>query len=384
MARHQPQAVRRARSLSRIVGAICGVIIGLLYGAFIITNSQGLLDRNRVVALAALLGSSVAGAATLALAAPRLSVDPFLWLEETLSSAPASEIAGALVGLVTALLISALVAVLLSALPWGLGVLLSIAVACVLVYVGVQAGRSRREALTTFLGGISARSSPRSRGIGLPDAILLDTSALIDGRVVDVVRSGFLRGRLLLPTFVLEELQAIADSADARRRARGRRGLDTVAELEQSTEVECELMERDVERGKGVDVSLVALARALGASLMTTDYNLDRLARVEDVRVLNLNDLATALKPTVMTGEKLRLTILREGRSPGQGVGYLEDGTMVVVENARAHLEQEVTVVVSNVRQTAAGRMIFASLEARDAGAGMTVRGRGAPGNVKP
>ena len=365
-----PARVRHARTFSRFVGAAVGMVLGVLYGLFVLSNAQGFLTENRSVALAATLSAGVVGAAALALAGPLLSVDPFLWLERTLEEAPASQIVGATAGLVIALLVSALAGVLLAPLPWGLGVLLSISIACVLVYVGVRAGSSRREALADLFARSGAATFPDGLAPVDGQPVLVDTSVLIDGRVVDVAAAGFIPGRLLVPGFVLEELQRIADSGDALRRAKGRRGLDVMEELQQGKDVVCELV--DIEfPGKGeVDTQLVKLARLRGASIMTQDYNLPRLAQVEGVRVLNLNSLANAVKPIVAAGETMMISIVKEGKEPHQGVGYLDDGTMVVVENGREHQDETLAVTVTSVLQTAAGRMIFAAYDSPDMGRG--------------
>jgi len=363
-----PARVRHARTFSRFIGAAVGMVLGVLYGLFVLSNAQGFLTENRSVALAATLSAGVVGAAALALAGPLLSVDPFLWLERTLEEAPASQIVGATAGLVIALLVSALAGVLLAPLPWGLGVLLSISIACVLVYVGVRAGSSRREALADLFARSGAATFPDGLAPVDGQPVLVDTSVLIDGRVVDVAAAGFIPGRLLVPGFVLEELQRVADSGDALRRAKGRRGLDVMEELQQGKDVVCELV--DIEfPGKGeVDTQLVKLARLRGASIMTQDYNLTRLAQVEGVRVLNLNSLANAVKPIVAAGETMMISIVKEGKEPHQGVGYLDDGTMVVVENGREHQDETLTVTVTSVLQTAAGRMIFAAYDSPDVG----------------
>jgi uncharacterized protein YacL len=196
--------------------------------------------------------------------------------------------------------------------------------------------------------------------------VIVDTSVLIDGRIVDVAAAGFVPGRLLIPGFVLEELQRVADSADPFRRQKGRRGLGVVDALQKAEDVVCELVDLDFPGTPDVDARLVKLARARNAALMTQDYNLNRLAQIEGVRVLNLNDLANAVKPIVGAGESMAITIVKEGKEPHQGVGYFEDGTMVVVENGRSHVDETVTVTVTTVLQTTAGRMIFATLADED------------------
>lgn len=363
---HDPVRIRRARTLSRFVGAAAGMALGVLYGTFVVGNSSGFLTQNRAIVLAALLGSGVVGAICLAIAAPLLSVDPFLWLERMLNDAPAVQILGATLGLIVALLVAALVGVLLSPLPWGLGAIISIGLAIALVFVGVRAGSRRRDAFMDAFGR-AAPSHVTDLDLDEPEAqdgqpVVVDTSVLIDGRIVDVAAAGFVPGRLLLPGFVLEELQRIADSADAVRRAKGRRGLGVVETLLQERDVRCEVIDLDFPGTPEVDSRLVKTARVRGAAIMTQDYNLNRLARIEGVRVLNLNDLANAVKPIVAAGETMSVMIVKEGKEAQQGVGYLEDGTMVVVEKGRNHQNETITATVTSVLQTAAGRMIFAAL----------------------
>jgi uncharacterized protein YacL len=364
---HADRTIRRARNLSRIIGAGVGFVFGVLYGVFILSGTPGVLTQNTTTAGAALLAAGAAGAASLALAAPLLSVEPYLWLERNLDEAPAGQLVGAVIGLIAALLIATMLAVLLNPLPYGLGVLLSLGVATVLVYVGVRTGSRRRDALGVVFG----RGAPVNIDEGGPgpldgQPVIVDTSVLIDGRIVDVAAAGFVPGRLLIPGFVLEELQRVADSADPFRRQKGRRGLGVVDALQKAEDVVCELVDLDFPGTPDVDARLVKLARARGAALMTQDYNLNRLAQIEGVRVLNLNDLANAVKPIVGAGESMAITIVKEGKEPHQGVGYFEDGTMVVVENGSSRVDETVTVTVTTVLQTTAGRMIFATLTADD------------------
>jgi uncharacterized protein YacL len=358
----QTRRVRRARALSRLVGAVVGMVAGVLYGSYIVQQTGAPLRTDQAAGLSVVLGTGVAVAAALALAAPLLTVDPYLWLEHVLDHAPPGELIGALAGLTVGLLISALVAVLLSPLPWGIGLVLSLALACTLIYVGVRTGTRRRDAFADVLrrrtaDAVAADDPPPQDG----RPIVLDTSVLIDGRITDVASTGFIQGRLLVPAFVLEELQRVADSADPLRRAKGRRGLAVVDDLKRQTAVVCEVIDLDFPGTPEVDSRLLRVARARGAALMTQDYNLNRLATVEGIRVLNLNNLANALKPIVGSGETLSLSIVKAGKEPQQGVGYLDDGTMVVVEGGRDHLDRQLQVTVTSVLQTPAGRMIFAT-----------------------
>jgi uncharacterized protein YacL len=360
----QTPGVRHARVLARLVGAALGMVAGVLYGGYIAQQSFGstALAGGDGAVLAVLLGTGVAGAAALALAAPLLTVEPFLWLENILDHAPAGELIAALAGGSAGLLVSTLVGVLLLPLPWGIGFVISASVACCLVYVGIRTGTRRRDAFVELMHRrgtpVSAADDPAAQD-GVP--IVVDTSVLIDGRISDVAASGFIQGRLLVAGFVLEELQRVADSGDSLRRSRGRRGLAVVEELKRQVHVTYEVVDQDFPGTPEVDAKLVKLAKARGAALMTNDFNLNRLASVQGIRVLNLNDLANALKPIVSSGEGLDLTIVKVGKELHQGVGYLEDGTMVVVEGGREHLDHQVHVSVTSVLQTPAGRMIFAT-----------------------
>jgi uncharacterized protein YacL len=187
---------------------------------------------------------------------------------------------------------------------------------------------------------------------------------IIDGRVADVAATGFLEGTLLIPRIVLRELQRLADSGDTQKRNRGRRGFDLVQRLQGLSGVSVEILDEELPDTRDVDGTLLELARRHAACLVTTDYNLNRLAGVSGIMVLNVNDLAGALRPVLLPGAELRVQVVREGKEAGQGVGFLEDGTMIVVDQGRRLVGQEVPVVVTSALQTSAGRMIFARLKA--------------------
>ncbi len=194
-------------------------------------------------------------------------------------------------------------------------------------------------------------------------AKLIDTSVIIDGRIVDVCEAGFLEGTFIIPQFILQELQHIADSSDSLRRTRGRRGLDILHKIQKISTITVKIVDEDFPKIKEVDSKLVALARMMGAKIITNDFNLNKVAELQGVVVLNLNELANAVKPVVLPGEKMNIFIAKEGKESNQGVGYLDDGTMVVVDNARRTINKQVDVVVTSVLQTTAGRMIFAKLK---------------------
>ena len=191
-------------------------------------------------------------------------------------------------------------------------------------------------------------------------SILLDTSVIIDGRIADVSRTGFLQGSLLIPRFVLNELQYIADSPDSLRRQRGRRGMEVLSSLQKEPLMPVNISDMDVEGVREVDEKLVVLARQMRCPILTNDYNLNRVAELQGVQVLNINELANAVKAILIPGEQMTVQVIQEGREAGQGVAYMEDGTMVVVENGRDYMDKTIQVVVTKVLQTAAGRMIFA------------------------
>lgn len=196
-------------------------------------------------------------------------------------------------------------------------------------------------------------------------AKILDTSVLIDGRIADIGESGFIEGRLIVPRFVLHELQLVADSSDSAKRNRGRRGLDVVQRLQKLTRIQLEISAEDFPAVREVDLKLIELAKAIDAKIVTNDFNLNKLAQVQGLEVLNINELANALRPVVLPGETMRVFILKEGKEHNQGVAYLDDGTMVVVDNARRMISKTVDVVVTSVLQTTAGKMIFGRYDDR-------------------
>ncbi len=204
-----------------------------------------------------------------------------------------------------------------------------------------------------------------SKGPG-EEIILLDTSVIIDGRIADIAETHFLSGRLVLPRFVLKELQLIADSSDPLKRARGRRGLDILNRMKKNTHLDVKIQEMDFPEFNTVDAKLVKMGQVVGAKVFTNDYNLNKVAELQGVKVLNINELANAVKPVVMPGETMQVKILKEGKEHDQGVAYLNDGTMVVVDNGRRRIGQTLNVAITSVLQTQAGRMIFAKLADSD------------------
>ena len=276
-------------------------------------------------------------------------------MEEELRKVPAAEVVAGVGGLIAGLAVAALLSVPVFRLP-PLAAWTSVAFTYVtLGSVGFRIGRSKHEELFGLIG-------MKPRASGAPENVfVVDTSALIDGRILDLVATGFLSGDLLVHTAVLRELQTIADSSDPRRRARGRRGLDAVGELKRAATVEVHLIEDD--GGSDVDAVLVRVARERGASLVTTDHNLSKVAEAVGVPVPRLNDLAVAFRTPIGIGDEIEVRLVKQGREAGQAVGYLEDGTMVVVEAAGERIGSDAPIVVRNVITTATGRMVFANLQ---------------------
>jgi len=236
---------------------------------------------------------------------------------------------------------------------------LTIALSLVFGYFGLILGMSRRPSPDELVERAFLRARERYQA-----PKILDTSTIIDGRIADVCASGFIEGTLVIPRFVLRELQNIADSADPLRRARGRRGLDMLNKIKEGKDiVDVEIYELELEENEKVDTKLVQLAKRLEAKIITNDFNLNKVAQIEKVPVLNVNDLANAVKPAVLPDEQMIVKVMKEGKEPGQGIGYLDDGTMVVVDGGKSYMGKDIRVVVTSVLQTAAGKMIFAKLD---------------------
>ena len=290
----------------------------------------------------------------------RLTFRAVWGMERELRRKPVAALAGGTVGLLTGLLVAALLMVPLLFLPGGAAWPAIVFVYLTLGSLGYRIGVEKHEDLFGMFG-LKPRASASARG----DLHVVDTSALIDGRVADLVATGFIAGTILLHDGVLRELQAIADSSDTRRRTRGRRGLDVLVELQRAPTVHIQLVE---EAGViDVDAALVRLARERGGALVTVDANLAKVAEALRVPVAQINALATKFRLPFTAGDELSVHLVKEGREHGQGIAYLDDGTMVVVEAADRHIGGDVDVRVTNVIQTTTGRMVFAALAAADA-----------------
>ena len=266
-------------------------------------------------------------------------------------------VAGSVLGIFGAFLFSL---VLANSLPQGsMRSVLQIFVLLLMSYVGLVVGASKGDMLNlSALGGLFAGDRQAKR-----DIKLLDTSAIIDGRIADMAETGFIDGILVVPEFVLHELQMVADSADSSKRQRGRRGLDVLQRMQGNSLLNVQIIKDDFPQIREVDLKLIELARKIEAKIITNDFNLNKVAQLHRVQVLNINDLANSLKPVVLPGEKMNVLVLKEGKEYDQGVGYLDDGTMVVVDHARRMIGRSVEISVTSVLQTASGKMIFGRVD---------------------
>ena len=297
---------------------------------------------------------------------PYLTVVPVGRLIAGVQAMSTAEFLAAVSGLIVGLLIALLLGLPLAALPDPYGRYLPIGVSICfgLGMVGFTVAKREDLIAAAEASGLLRRDNAAATVRASETQVVVDTSAIIDGRIADIVDAGFLYHRLVIPHFVLEELQRIADSSDTQRRGRGRRGLEILARLQKDGPTPVEIVDDDPAEAADVDGKLVLLARARGAAILTNDFNLNRVADLQSIRVLNVNSLANALKPALLPGDTLQIKVITEGKEPGQGVGYLDDGTMVVIEGGSRLVGQELDVLVTRVLQTVMGRMVFAQVHA--------------------
>lgn len=361
-------------NIARIVGCVIGV--GIVVGMYFLDRTRLPADIKWVIAIA------VAVAIVALIITPYITIVPYTWVRDKIRGAAASDLVAAALGLTIGLIISALLAVPLVNLPANWGKILPFVGALLFGYLGVTIAVLRKNDIahlfqTALTRRVRDRDEDRDRDRGkdrdrgdrdkerstpapIAPPILLDTSAIIDGRIKDISQTGFIYGTLVVPRFVLNELQHIADSADSMRRNRGRRGLEILNVLQKEATVPVEITDTDIEGIAEVDGKLVKMARNLHCPIITNDFNLNRVAELQGVKVLNINELANAIKPVLLPGEDIHIKIMQDGKELGQGVGYLDDGTMIVVENGRQFMGMTIEVSVTRVLQTVAGRMIFA------------------------
>ena len=287
------------------------------------------------------------------------------WMEEVLFKVPVGDLLFGTLGLIIGLSVASLLGIAIRGveLPIITDVvsIISIVLSIILGYLGFRVGFNKREELLTmFTRGGSTGKKKVQEAETITSKKLLDTSVIIDGRIADISETGFVEGDLIVPQFVLTELQHIADSSDTLKRTRGRRGLDVLKRLQDERQSRVKIVEEDFEDVMEVDLKLVRLAKQMNAQILTNDFNLNKVCDLHQVIVLNINDLANAVKPVVIPGEDMQVVVIKDGKEHNQGVAYLDDGTMIVVEGGRSYIGQAITVTVTSVLQTSAGRMIFA------------------------
>jgi len=345
----------RAELVLRLIGilvfALVGWYVGDLLAGVVPEAYIGYIIRVVLPLASAALGLFIT---------PWLTTRPFSWVRSKIRQLPTHQLVAAIIGLIIGLIVAALLAGPLSLLPGILGEVLPFIGAIIFGYLGMAVLTVRQQDIVSLISG---RTPLRGIGSRRDNYVLLDTSVIIDGRIADISRTGFISGTMLIPRFVLNELQHIADSSDMLRRNRGRRGLDMLNKLRKDSVVPIHINDIEVKEAHEVDDKLVMLAKKLHCPIVTNDYNLNRVAELQGVTVLNINELANAVKVVLLPGEAMKVRIIQAGKELGQGVGYLDDGTMVVVENGRRYIGSTVEVIVTKVLQTAAGRMIFARLE---------------------
>jgi len=346
-------------SFVRLFGGALGLLI-----AVVLTGGAGIppLDLQSLAGVVLLVGWLVAWFVIGFSILPYITFLPARWLIRHVLDLSTDEFISAVAGLLVGLLIGLLLGFPMSNLPAPYNWILPIGTVVVtgLGMMGLTVAKRHDLAEALRQAGVLRPPDQPADGAAGEPVTYVDTSALIDGRITDVVAAGFLFGTLVVPRFVVDELQGIADHREQARRVRGRRGLEVLNVLQKDPRVAVELNDENPDNVDTVDAKLIELARRRHAGILTDDFNLNRVAQLHEVRVLNLNHLANALKPAFLPGDGLKVKVIQQGKEPGQGVAYLDDGTMIVVEGGGAMMEREVDVTVTRVLQTVAGRMVFA------------------------
>jgi uncharacterized protein YacL len=337
----------------RIIGFVVFALIGWQLGGMLSGQPNPLQDP---IALRYVIGGAAAGGILGFLITPWLTLRPSAWARRVIRQTSTVQLLSAIFGLIVGLVIAALLAWPLGLLPEPFNRVLPFVGVIVFGYLGIVVAVTRQQDMRALFAGRRTRAKAEEE----ETPVLLDTSVIIDGRIADVAGTGFIRGPMEVPHFVLNELQYIADSPDTLRRNRGRRGLEILEQLRQEVPDKIRFSDHDVPEARQVDDKLVQLAQRLSCPIVTNDYNLNRVASLQGVEVLNINELANAVKTVVLPGETISVEVIQEGREVGQGVGYLDDGTMIVVEQGLEYLGQTIQAVVTKVLQTDKGRMLFA------------------------
>ena len=349
------------RAIISLLGLLVGygVAVGLKASEIIHFSSKGWLSLVFYISLSIIFGIIFFLLAPKIIRGVRRLVN---FIEKELQNVPAYEIALGSVGLIIGLVIAYLLSQPFYNLniPY-LGVGISTILYLIFGYLGIKIPTKKKDDFSSTFGN-SKKSSEKDKlkNVYRSCPKVLDTSVIIDGRIADICKTGFIEGPLVIPEFVLQELQHIADSSDSLKRNRGRRGLDILNKIQKELDIEVIIHDKKFEDVKEVDTKLLKLTQLLNGKIITNDYNLNKVAEVQGIDVLNINELANAVKPVVLPGEEMVVQVIKDGKEVGQGLAYLDDGTMIVVEGGKKHIGETIDVLVTSVLQTSAGRMIFA------------------------
>lgn len=352
------------RSFFTLIGIVSGFLMGKALVADAGFNSFINFNGSIIMKTLFIIVSSTLFGLILFLVSPLINLLILNLMDHTenkIQKIPASDVIFGIVGAILGLVISNLVVGLLP--KDTIWIIVAIAADIVMAVLGVKITMAKREDIILFISNLKKfnyNKDKKNKGNIKGDSKVLDTSVIIDGRIFDICQTGFVEGTLVIPTFVLEELRHIADSSDSLKRNRGRRGLDILNKIQNELNIDVQIYEKDFPDIAEVDSKLLKLAQVLNGKVLTNDYNLNKVAKFQGVVVLNINELANAVKPVVLPGEEMTVQIVKDGKESGQGVAYLDDGTMIVVEGGRKNIGETKDVVVTSVLQTAAGRMIFA------------------------
>lgn len=354
---------------------VCGLILGYalaapLIGIGFINDLISVQSNGLLINILAYIFITLMGGIIMFLISP-LIIGLVRRMSELIESAiqkmPLNDIMIAIIGLITGLVIANLFSGALNTLPYAIGTMIVIILNITLGSLGANIAIKRKEemySVFSFLRRIGGKQK-NIKGEHKVQPKILDTSVIIDGRIFDICHTEFVEGPLVIPGFVLEELRHIADSSDSLKRNRGRRGLDVLNRIQKELDIPVEIIEKNFPELNEVDTKLLKLAQYLGGKVVTNDYNLNKIAEFQGVSVLNINELANAVKPVVLPGEEMVVQVIKDGKETGQGVAYLDDGTMIVVDGGRKYIGETIEVIVTSVLQTAAGRMIFAKPKAQ-------------------
>lgn len=355
--------MKEVKTMLNFFVKVAYALIGATLGAIFLPSLFELLSVSQPwltnVYTSALIGAALFYLLSLMFAEPTVRL--IKWLEERLMKAPVLDLLFGTVGMIIGLIVAFLLTFAIGAIRFPpFTDILPIILSVLLGYLGFQVGFQKRE---EFIQTLSRGGDKKKESALLPETSrakqkILDTSVIIDGRIADISETGFLEGELVIPQFVLTELQHIADSSDSLKRTKGRRGLDILKRIQDDRATI--ITDEDFDDVNEVDMKLVRLAKKNGGVVVTNDFNLNKVCELHTVQVLNINDLANAVKPVVIPGEEMRVTVIKEGKEANQGVAYLDDGTMIVVENGKNQIGKTLVVAVTSVLQTSAGRMIFA------------------------